>query len=138
MKKKIADNIKVFLLTTILILLVRLAGDFPWWSFVVFLVPAGMAMRYKKWQAAFFIAGFLSGFLIWTGASLYFEYTGNGIVLQKTALLLGTSRVLVVLGTGMIGGLISGLSLFTGATVMSAGKPMMFINNGAITDKINL
>jgi len=137
MKNKIIDNIKVLLITIVLILAVRLVGNFPWWCFVVFLLPAGMAMAHQEWKAAFFGAGFLAGFLIWIGANIYFEYTGNGIVLNKTAQLLHTSRIWMLLGTGVIGGLLSGLSLFTGAIVMRKGKPMTFINNGSITDKIN-
>jgi hypothetical protein len=138
MKKKITDNIKALLITAILILLVRKASSLPWWCFVLPLLPAGMAMAYKDWKAAFFATGFLAGFLIWIGANLYFEYTGNGIVLDKTAQLLHISRTMVLLGAGVIGGLLSGLSLFTGATIMSNGKPDAFINNESITNKVDI
>lgn len=114
MKKKTRDNIKTALLLIPLIILTRLIDALPWWAFVIPVLALGVIITLKKWEFSGFSVGWLSGFLIWICANLYFDKMLDGDILTKIGLLLSVPKIVVLLVSGIIGGLLTGLALYTG------------------------
>jgi hypothetical protein len=114
MKKKTRDNIKTALLLIPLIILTRLIDTLPWWIFVIPVLALGVTITLKKWEISSFSVGWLCGFLIWIGANLYFDQMLDGDILTKIGRLLSVPKIVVLLVSGIIGGLLTGLALYTG------------------------
>lgn len=86
----------------------------PWWSVAI----PGLIFGYLFNQKAFssFGWGFLALFLLWGGQALYTHLANDGILTSRIAEMLSLgSPILVVLITGILGGLVSGLAALTGS-----------------------
>ncbi|MBO6523252.1 MAG: hypothetical protein JJ971_05455 [Balneolaceae bacterium] len=86
---------------------------FPWWSIAI----PGLIFGYlfKKKAHVSFGWGFLAVFLLWGGQALYIHFANNGILSTRIAEMLGVgSPYLVILITGVLGGLVSGFATLTG------------------------
>jgi hypothetical protein len=85
----------------------------PWWSIAI----PGLIFGYlfNKKALPSFGWGFLALFLLWGGQALYIHFANDGILSTRIAEMLSVgSPMLVVLITGIIGGLVSGLATLTG------------------------
>jgi len=102
-------------LTAFLGFVIGLFTILPWWSFVFssFLVAAGIHQKAAK----AFAAGFLGMFILWTILALIRDLPNDHLLSIKVAkiLPLGGSAWLLILVTGLIGGLVSGLAATTGS-----------------------
>jgi hypothetical protein len=114
MEKRRSDNLKALLLTAFLLLLPRMINNLPWWAFVIPVLVLGIVIALKKLEVSTFTVGFIAGFLIWFGAHLFFDLTSSATILVRLGLLISVSKFVVMLISGLIGGLISGLALYTG------------------------
>ncbi|MDR9419397.1 hypothetical protein [Gracilimonas sp.] len=88
----------------------------PWWSIAI----PGLILGYYFNEQALpsFAWGFLALFLLWGGQSLYIHIANEAILSTRIAEMLSIgSPLLVVLITGVIGGLVSGLATLTGSLV---------------------
>jgi hypothetical protein len=119
MEKRRSDNFKTLLLTAFVLLLTRMVNNLPWWFFAVPVLVLGIVVTLKKWQVSGFTIGFIAGFLTWFGANLFFDLTLNGAVLARLGLLLSVPKFVVMLISGMIGGLITALALFAGKSIVA-------------------
>jgi hypothetical protein len=106
------------LIIIILVVLIRMIGILPWWSFVIPVIILGMVITFRAWHVSGFIVGFLSGLITWIGVNLYFDLTSNGIILNRIGLLLMMPKIIVILISGLIGGILTGLALYTGQNIM--------------------
>jgi hypothetical protein len=113
------DNIKSILIIIILVVLTSIIGSLPWWSFVIPVLILGMIITFRKWNVSTFPIGFLSGFIIWFGGNLYFNSMSMGIILTKIALLFTVPKIVVLLISGLIGGLLTGLALYAGKNIIN-------------------
>jgi len=102
----------------VLILLTRIPGSLPWWTFIIPVVILGIVITIWKWKVSTFAMGFLCGFIIWFGANLYFDLTFNGAIMSRIGLLFTVPRIVVLLLSGVIGGVLTGLALFTGRSMV--------------------
>jgi len=118
MKKKSSDNIKTILITLVIILATRIIKGLPWWSFVVPLLAFGLLITIKQWKVASFWVGFLCGFVVWSGANLYFDLTLKGNILPRIGLLISVPGIVIILMAGVIGGVLTGLALYTGKSII--------------------
>jgi hypothetical protein len=108
-----------FLLSVSLILVFAfIAGLYlPWWSIafisflVLLLIPQSIGIS--------FLAGFISIFLLWAGLALIIDIKNESILSQKIAALfsLGEASFLLILITGLLGGLVSGFAAMSGSTL---------------------
>ncbi|MBB5620270.1 putative membrane protein [Pedobacter cryoconitis] len=119
MEKKTLNNIVILIITIIIIILTRMIEALAWWSFVVPVLIFGTVFTYRKWVVPVFSLGFLAGFIVWFGGNLYFDLTGNGIMLSKMGHLLFIPKIGVMLISGIVGGLVTGLALYTGKTIVA-------------------
>lgn len=88
----------------------------PWWSIAI----SGLIFGYGFNQKALpsFGWGFLALFLLWGGQALYIHLANDAILSSRIAEMLSVgSPILVVLITGSLGGLVSGLATLTGSLV---------------------
>lgn len=88
----------------------------PWWSIAI----PGLIFGYWFNQKALtsFGLGFLALFLLWGGQALYIHLANDAILSSRIAEMLSVgSPILVVLITGILGGLVSGLATLTGSLV---------------------
>jgi hypothetical protein len=109
------------ILLTLLIITAYLVNlVLPWWGIAITGLVLGLQMKPKSGTAVGI--GFLALFLLWGGQALYIHLGNNGILSTRIAEMLGVrSPYLVVLITGTIGGLVSGLAVLTG-TLLSKIK----------------
>lgn len=92
----------------------------PWWS--IGLPGALLGYLFKQKGAASFGWGFLALFLLWGGQALYTHFANDGILSSRIAEMLGVgSPFIVILVTGVLGGLVSGLATLSGS-FMNARK----------------
>lgn len=117
MNTKKIINLKSLIILLLLILITRLIPGLPWWSFVVVVVITGTVINYLEWQTSFFGIGFLAGFLLWTGATFYFDVTQAGNVLASVGKLLFLPKAAVIAISGIIGGFVTGLAFYTGKKI---------------------
>lgn len=101
----------------ILIIVVVTMGtlDFvPWWSFLVPVFLLGVLLPLQKWKVNTFSWGFIAGFIVWVLSSAYFEIAYQGEIMQSIAKIIGINSFWLRLAIGVIGGLLTGLGLYSG------------------------
>ncbi len=105
------------LLTLLIIISAFILNLFlPWWSIAIPGLLFGYLFNKKGWTS--FSLGFLALFLLWGGQALYIHFANNAILSTRIAEMLSVgSPFLVVLITGLLGGLVSGLATLTGSLV---------------------
>jgi len=123
MRKNKSDTIKTFLLILPVEIGMQKIESLPWWSFVLPVMILGVILTLKKWNFRGFAVGFAAGFIIWAGASLYFDWSFDGSILNKIGLLLFVPKVIVLLLSGLTGGLLAGLALYAGKTMVYERNP---------------
>ncbi len=123
-KKLFSHNVRTIGILSVLIILIRQFGQstLPWWGFAVPVAGFGLVIRLMHWKVAAFFAGFVSGFLIWVAANCYYGYIFSWIVLNKIGQLMSVPGVVVILMSGVIGGLLTGLSMYAGYSMLSSAK----------------
>lgn len=102
-------------ITAFLAFVAGLYTSFPWWSFAVTSLIVSVAIHQKPGKA--FLSGFLGLFLLWAGLALLKDAANEHILSTKVAqiLPLGGSYLVLILITGVIGGLVSGLAALSGS-----------------------
>lgn len=117
-KKSIAIICTMFIIFAI-VMITRMIEVLPWWSFIIPVLALGIVITVRKWPVPGFAIGFLSGFMIWFGANLYFDSSLDGIMLAKIGILLSVPKIVVFLISGVIGGGLTGLALYTGKSIVA-------------------
>ena len=126
MKRKPISNILAVLICIALIVLTRLSDALPWWSFVVPVLIFGGVISLLRWQVSGFVAGFLAGFIIWFGVNLFYDSQNDGLMMERVAQLIFVPKLVMLLIAGLMGGLLSGLALYTGKGLLSyKPKPVL-------------
>ncbi len=93
-----------------------------WWFFAVMAFFVALLVHQKAGKA--FMAGFSGLFLLWAGLAYWIDMKNEGILSTKIAELLplGGSSLLLILVTGVIGGLVAGFAAMMGSYLRSSGK----------------
>jgi hypothetical protein len=87
---------------------------FPWWI----IAPVGLLVGYfvNLAPSKSFLAGFLACFILWAGLALYTDIANEHILATRVGALFTLRQpILLVLITGFIGGLTTGMASLTGA-----------------------
>lgn len=88
----------------------------PWWGIAVTGLILGYQMKPSSGKA--FGIGFLALFLLWGGQALFIHLANDGILSTRIAEMLAVgSPILVILITGIVGGLVSGLAVLSGSLI---------------------
>ncbi|MES2330437.1 MAG: hypothetical protein V4539_12590 [Bacteroidota bacterium] len=107
--------ITAIVLTGFLAFVLGIYSTLPWWSFVFTSLIVAVAIHQRAAKA--FLAGFLGLFLLWAGMALLKDAANDHVLSMKVAnvLPLGGSYLVLILVTGIVGGLVSGLAALTGS-----------------------
>ena len=101
------------LLTT---LLAFISGLFlPWWAMAITSLLVAVLVHQKGWKA--FLAGLLGAFILWAGLAWWIDTKNNGVLSERIAsvLPLGGNSMLLIVVTGLVGGLVAGFGALTGS-----------------------
>ncbi|WP_340064881.1 hypothetical protein [Ascidiimonas aurantiaca] len=110
-------NSLLFLLACLLIIISGLWHQLPWWSFVVPLFLLGALTSFNRYKAAFFRIGFLAGMLVWLLLTSWYNYIYLGDILSIIGTFIGMHKTIVILLSSLMGGLLSGLAMYAGASL---------------------
>lgn len=110
------------ILTALLAFATGLYGVMPWWSFAITSLIVAMAVHQKAGKA--FLSGFVGLFLLWSILAFLKDSANEHLLATKVAqiLPLGGSYMVLILVTGIIGGLVSGLAALTGSYIRQTSK----------------
>ena len=108
-------QITAIVLTAFLAFVAGVYSSLPWWSFAITSLIVAISVYQKPGKA--FFSGFLGLFLLWAGMAFLKDSANNHILSTKVAqiLPLGGSYFVLILITGIVGGLVSGLAALTGS-----------------------
>lgn len=108
-------QITAIVLTAFLAFVAGVYSSLPWWSFAITSLVVAVSVHQKPGKA--FLSGFLGLFLLWAGMAFLKDSANNHILSTKVAqiLPLGGSYFVLILVTGIVGGLVSGLAALTGS-----------------------
>ncbi len=113
-----------FLTATILTaILAFISGLFlPWWGIAITSLLVAVLVHQKAGKA--FLSGLVGVFLLWAGLAWWIDMKNNGILSKKiaTILPLGGNTILLILVTGLIGGLIAGFAAMSGSFLRATPK----------------
>ena len=104
-------------------LLAFISGLFlPWWCMAITSLLVALLVHQKAGKA--FLSGLLGVFLLWAALAWWIDMKNNGVLSVKIAsvLPLGGSRIVLILATGLIGGLVAGLAAMSGSYLRSSNK----------------
>ena len=113
-----------FLAATLLTaLLAFISGLFlPWWGIAITSLLVALLVHQKAGKA--FLAGMLGVFILWAGMAWWIDMKNNGVLSKKVAavLPLGGNTILLILLTGIIGGLVAGMAAISGSFLRASNK----------------
>ncbi len=114
--------ITAIILTALLAFISGLLSFSPWWGFAVTSLLVALLVHQKAGKA--FLAGFLGLFLLWGGLAWWIDMKNNGVLSQKIAsvLPLGGNSILLIVVTGVAGGLVAGFAAMSGSYLRSSAK----------------
>lgn len=121
-QKKILNNVIAFVILLLLLFSMGSVEILPWWVFTIPVILFGMIGHRMHWKIAYFRVGFLSGFVVWFGINVFYDLTLNGLIYDRMALLLSLDKIVVLFFSGITGGLLTGLALYTGGSIALKGK----------------
>ncbi len=119
------QNIMKFIISVFLTALLGYAAGFylPWWGIAItsFLVAALL----QQSPGRSFLAGFLGILFLWAGLASYLDAKNQHLLSKRIAQLLfqSDSYFLLLLVTGVIGGLVSGLAALSGSFLRRLLRP---------------
>jgi len=94
----------------------------PWWGFAITSFLVAVLVHQKGGKA--FLSGFLGIFLLWAGLAWWMDMQNNGILSHKVAqiLPLNGNSLLLILITGVVGGLVAGFAAMSGSYLRASSK----------------
>src|SRR5215217_3173092 len=107
---------KLFVAIILTALLSFVGGLFlPWWSIAIAAFFVALIIPQFPWKA--FISGFLGVFLLWAIIAWWIDSKNQGILSSRIAQLfhVGSSGVMMIFISALIGGLIGGFAALSGS-----------------------
>ena len=94
----------------------------PWWGIAITSLLVAVLVHQTAGKA--FLAGLLGVFLLWAGLALWIDMKNNGVLSKKIAqvLPLGGNTLLLILVTGLVGGLVAGMAAMSGSFLRSTAR----------------
>jgi hypothetical protein len=110
------------ILTALLAFAAGLYGILPWWSFAITSLVVAVTVHQKAGRA--FLSGFTGLFLLWSILAFLKDSANDHLLASKVAqiLPLGGSYIVLILVTGIVGGLVAGLAALTGSYIRQTAK----------------
>ena len=106
-------------ISTFLIILLSFVAClyFPWWSIAIVAFVVTAFIRQNPLTA--FLSGFIGLFLLWSILSFYISVNNDHILAHRVSLLIlkNDSPFLLILITGLIGGIVAGFASLTASFI---------------------
>ena len=105
----------------LIILVLTIASSFflPWWTLTM--IAFGAAYFFGKKPGQGFFSGFAAIFVAWTILALIQTLPNNNILADRVAKLMQLHNwVFLLLATGLVGGLVGGMSALSGELIRKA------------------
>lgn len=114
--------ITAIILTALLAFIAGILSFSPWWGFAITSFLIAILVHQKGWKA--FLSGFLGLFLLWAGLAWWIDMQNNSLLSSKIAAILplGGNSLLLILITGAVGGLVSGMAALTGSYLRASSR----------------
>ncbi|RYY14629.1 MAG: hypothetical protein EOO04_29920 [Chitinophagaceae bacterium] len=94
----------------------------PWWIIAVVGLMVGYLVPLSPSKS--FLAGFLACFILWAGLAFYLDLANDHILAKRIGALFTLNEpFLMILITGIIGGLVTGMASLTGSLLRKSVKP---------------
>jgi len=108
---------KYWLHVIIVVVLGFILGQWlPWWMVSLIALTSAFLLRMNFWIGGMF--GFLAGFILWGGFALFIDIENQHILSERIGLLFnGVSGIMLVIITGMLGGLLCFLGTLLGGAL---------------------
>jgi hypothetical protein len=111
-----------FFVAIILTMLLAFAGGLwlPWWSIAIAAFLIALLVHQKAGRA--FLSGFIAVFLLWGALASWIDIKNEGILSKRIAdvLPLGSSSVVLILVTAIVGALVAGFGAVSGSYLRSS------------------
>lgn len=104
-------------------LLSFIAGLFlPWWSIALVAMIVALLVHQRAGWA--FLSGALGVFILWAILAWWIDMNNNGVLSKKIASVipLGGSAFLLILVTGLVGGLVAGFAAMSGSYLRASRR----------------
>lgn len=95
-------------------IITQMINFLPWWFFLAPVFLLGMLLPLGKWKVWSFFWGFISGVIVWTCSTIYFEVTFDGEIIKNIGKLIDLNDYLIYTVIGALGGTLTGLSFYSG------------------------
>ncbi len=94
----------------------------PWWGIAITSLLVAVLIHQKAGKA--FLSGLLGVMLLWVGLAWWIDMKNNGVLSKKIAQLLplGGNVILLILVTGLLGGLVGGFAAMTGSYLRTSSR----------------
>jgi hypothetical protein len=94
----------------------------PWWGIAIASLLVAVIIHQKAGKA--FLSGLLGVFILWVGLAWWIDMKNNGVLSKKIAsvLPLGGSAIVLIVVTGIVGGLVAGFAAMSGSFLRSSAK----------------
>jgi len=94
----------------------------PWWGIAIASLLVAVIIHQKAGKA--FLSGLAGVFILWAGLAWWIDMKNNGVLSKKIAsvLPLGGSAIVLIVVTGIIGGLVAGFAAMSGSFLRSSAK----------------
>lgn len=109
-------DIKTMLIILLIVMVTAQFQNLPWWTFTIPVLVLGIITKES------FMTGFIPGFSVWSGVNTYFDLRLHSGVLSRLGQFISLPEIAVILIAGLIGGLLSGLALYTGKSLSAKEK----------------
>ena len=106
-----------FLISTIAIIILSFVASlyFPWW--VISIVAFAISFIIPLKAGISFVSGFMALFILWASIAFWISSSNENILAHKISMIIlkQDSPVLLIIITGIVGGLVSGLAALSGS-----------------------
>jgi hypothetical protein len=94
----------------------------PWWGIALIAFFVALIIPQRPWKA--FFAGFLGVFILWLALAWWIDMKNNGVLSQRMAevIPLGGSRLLLILVTGFVGGVVASVAALSGSFLRASPR----------------
>ncbi len=109
-----------FLLTAILSFI---SGLFlPWWGIAIIALLVALIIHQRPGMA--FLSGLLGVMVVWSGLALAIDIKNHGVLSGRIAsvLPLGGNSILLIVVTGLVGGLVAGFAAMSGSYLRAGNR----------------
>jgi hypothetical protein len=121
-------NSSLAIVAFVTIILIQWLNVISWWSFLIPVFVIGILVGWKKLKVESFLCGFIAGFFAWILPTIFYEYVYEGAIMQQIADMIQLPYFLLLLIIGIIGGVTSGLALYSGYLLGRGKKEMKFMD----------